>query len=121
VPRLLDVLQSPRKILTGLGGTLLLTTAFVICLEASIRAFGGSLSWTAVAVVFLTGNALGSAAPTPGGLGAVEGALSLGLTLSGLPAETATSAVLLYRVLTFWLPVLPGWAAFTYLQRKEAI
>jgi uncharacterized membrane protein YbhN (UPF0104 family) len=121
VPRLLDVLQSPRKILTGLGGTLLLTTAFVICLEASIRAFGGSLSWTAVAVVFLTGNALGSAAPTPGGLGAVEGALSLGLTLSGLPAETATSAVLLFRVLTFWLPVLPGWAAFTYLQRKEAI
>jgi glycosyltransferase 2 family protein len=121
VPRLLDVLQSPRKIFTGLGGTLLLTAAFVICLEASIRAFGGSLSWTTVAVVFLTGNALGSAAPTPGGLGAVEGALSLGLTLSGLPAETATSAVLLFRVLTFWLPVLPGWAAFTHLQRKGAI
>jgi uncharacterized membrane protein YbhN (UPF0104 family) len=51
----------------------------------------------------------------------VEGALSLGLTLSGLPAETATSAVLLFRVLTFWLPVLPGWAAFAYLHRKEAI
>lgn len=121
VPRLLDVLQSPKKIFTGLGGTLLLTTAFVVCLDASIRAFGGELSWTAVVVVFLTGNALGSAAPTPGGLGAVEGALSVGLTISGLSADTATSAVLLFRLLTFWLPVLPGWAAFTYLQRKKAI
>jgi uncharacterized protein (TIRG00374 family) len=121
IPRFLDVLQSPKKIATGFGGTLLLTAAFVICLDTSIRAFGGSLEWTAVAVVFLTGNALGSAAPTPGGLGAVEGALTLGLTLSGLPVETATSAVLLYRLLTFWLPVLPGWAAFAYLQRKELL
>ncbi|WP_338325926.1 lysylphosphatidylglycerol synthase transmembrane domain-containing protein [Thermomonospora catenispora] len=121
VPRLADVVQSPRKLATGLGGTLLLTVGFVVCLDASVRAFGGELEWTAVMVVFLTGNALGSAAPTPGGLGAVEGALSVGLTISGLPAETATSAVLLFRLLTFWLPVLPGWAAFTYLQRKEII
>ncbi|MGH3377578.1 MAG: lysylphosphatidylglycerol synthase transmembrane domain-containing protein, partial [Actinoallomurus sp.] len=121
VPRLLDVLQSPKKIATGLGGTLMLTAAFVLCLDASIRAFGGSLGLTTVAVVFLTGNALGSAAPTPGGLGAVEGALSLGLTLAGLPAGTATSAVLMFRLHTFWLPVLPGWAAFARLQRDETI
>ncbi|WP_230421388.1 lysylphosphatidylglycerol synthase transmembrane domain-containing protein [Actinomadura soli] len=121
VPRLVDVLQSPRKLSTGMGGTLLLTVAFVLCLDASIRAFGGSLPLTTVVVVFLTANALGSAAPTPGGLGAVEGALTLALTISGLSAETATSAVLLYRLLTLWLPVLPGWGAFTYLQRKEAL
>jgi glycosyltransferase 2 family protein len=121
VPRLLDVLQSPKKVATGLGGTLMLTAAFVLCLDASIRAFGGSLGLTTVAVVFLTGNALGSAAPTPGGLGAVEGALSLGLTLAGLPAGTATSAVLMFRLHTFWLPVLPGWAAFAHLQRDEKI
>ncbi|XVQ15352.1 flippase-like domain-containing protein [Spirillospora sp. CA-255316] len=121
VPRLVDVLQSPKKIFTGLGGTLLLTVGFVVCLDASIRAFGGSLPWTAVVVVFLTANAVGSAAPTPGGLGAVETALTVALTISGLTAETATSAVLLFRLLTLWLPVLPGWAAFAYLQRKEAI
>ncbi|WP_433323414.1 flippase-like domain-containing protein [Spirillospora sp. CA-294931] len=121
VPRLMDVLQSPRKLATGLGGSLLLTVGFVVCLDASIRAFGGSLPWATVAIVFLTANAVGSAAPTPGGLGAVEGALTLALTFSGLSAETATSAVLLYRLLTLWLPVLPGWAAFAYLQRKEAI
>jgi uncharacterized protein (TIRG00374 family) len=121
VPRLLDVLQSPRRMAEGFSGTLLLTIAFIVCLDACVRAFGGSLDITAVAVVFLAGNAIGSAAPTPGGLGAVEASLSLGLTLSGLPGEVATSAVLLFRLLTFWLPVLPGWASFTWLQRNEAI
>ncbi|MBB2912354.1 uncharacterized protein (TIRG00374 family) [Streptosporangium becharense] len=121
IPRLLDVLQSPRKIIEGFSGTLLLTMFFVLCLDASIRAFGGSLSFAAVAVVFLAGNAVGSAAPTPGGLGAVEFSLSAGLTLSGLTPEVAASAVLLFRLLTFWLPVLPGWASFTYLQRQQAL
>ncbi|MEW9528673.1 flippase-like domain-containing protein [Microbispora sp. NPDC049125] len=121
IPRLLDVLQSPRKLAEGLSGTLLLTVAFVVCLEACVRAFGGEVSFTAVAVVFLAGNAIGSAAPTPGGLGAVETALSVGLTVAGLPTTVATSAVLLFRLMTFWLPVLPGWASFAYLQRQDAI
>ncbi|MER6950615.1 lysylphosphatidylglycerol synthase transmembrane domain-containing protein [Nonomuraea sp. NPDC000554] len=121
LPRLLDVLQSPRKVIEGCAGTLMITLAFVGCLDACVAAFGGSLDFTAVAVVYLTANAIGSAAPTPGGLGAVEASLTLGLTVAGLPAELATSAVLLFRLLTFWLPVLPGWASFTYLQRHEAL
>jgi uncharacterized protein (TIRG00374 family) len=121
IPRLLDVLQSPSKIVEGFGGTLLLTISFVACLDACVRAFGGELSFTAVAVVFLAGNAIGSAAPTPGGLGAVEASLSLGLTVAGLPGTVATSAVLLFRLMTFWLPVLPGWASFTWLQRHDAL
>ncbi|MEV8487304.1 lysylphosphatidylglycerol synthase transmembrane domain-containing protein, partial [Streptomyces sp. NPDC052095] len=121
LPRLLDVLQSPRKMVEASIGTLMITIAFVVCLYACVQAFGGEISFTAVAVVYLTANAIGSAAPTPGGLGAVEAALILGLTLAGLPRELATSAVLLHRLLTFWLPVLPGWASFTYLQRHEAL
>ncbi|KUL56621.1 MULTISPECIES: lysylphosphatidylglycerol synthase transmembrane domain-containing protein [Streptomyces] len=121
VPRMLDVLQRPKKLLTGIGGTLLLTAANVMCLDASIRAFGGELSYASIAVVFLAGNALGSAAPTPGGVGAVEAALIAGLTFAGLPYETAAPAVLLFRLMVFWLPVLPGWVAFTHLTRKEAL
>ncbi|KAB8188680.1 flippase-like domain-containing protein [Nonomuraea phyllanthi] len=121
LPRLLDVLQSPRKMVEACTGTLMITIAFVLCLDACVAAFGGSISFTAVAVVYLTANAIGSAAPTPGGLGAVELALAGGLTVAGVPAELATSAVLLHRLLTFWLPVLPGWASFTYLQRHEAL
>jgi uncharacterized membrane protein YbhN (UPF0104 family) len=118
VPRMLDVLQRPGKLATGLGGTLMVTVTFVVCLDGCVRAFGGHLSYAAVAVVFLAGNALGSAAPTPGGVGAVELALTGGLIAAGLPKEVATPAVLFFRLLTFWLPVLPGWLSFTQLTRR---
>ncbi|WSQ11688.1 flippase-like domain-containing protein [Streptomyces sp. NBC_01231] len=124
VPRMLDVLQRPQKLITGIGGMLLLTACFVMCLDASIRAFGDqttSLSIASVAVVFLAGNALGSAAPTPGGVGAVEATLTVGLIAIGLPKEVAAPAVLLFRLLTLWLPVLPGWLAFNHLTRKGAL
>ncbi|MET7319656.1 lysylphosphatidylglycerol synthase domain-containing protein [Streptomyces sp. NPDC005549] len=124
VPRMLDVLQRPQKLVTGIGGMLLLTACFVMCLDASIRAFGDdstSISLASVAVVFLAGNALGSAAPTPGGVGAVEATLTVGLIAVGLPKEVAAPAVLLYRLLTLWLPVLPGWLVFNHLTRKEAL
>lgn len=124
VPRMLDVLQRPGKLITGIGGMLLLTGFFVMCLDASIRAFDNGdqqLSYASIAVVFLAGNALGSAAPTPGGVGAVEGALTLGLIAVGLPPEVATPAVLLYRLMTLWLPVLPGWLSFNHLTRKGAL
>ncbi len=125
LPRLLDMFQRPLSLLLGVGGTFLLTVAFVLCLHFSVLAFadpGLQVDLVAVAVVFLAGNAIGSAAPTPGGLGAVEAALIGGLTaVAGIPAAVALPAVLLFRVLTFWFPVLPGWAAFLHLQRREAI
>ncbi len=121
LPRLLDLVQNPRKLAEGLGGALGLTVAYVLCLAACVRALGGSVPITSIAVVYLTGSALGSAAPTPGGLGAVEVALSAGLTAAGLDNATALSSVLLFRLLTFWLPVPVGWAAFNYLQRKHAL
>ncbi|MEU3029184.1 lysylphosphatidylglycerol synthase domain-containing protein [Streptomyces incarnatus] len=124
VPRMLDVLQRPQKLVTGIGGMLLLTACFVMCLDASVRAFGDgttSLSIASIAVVFLAGNALGSAAPTPGGVGAVEASLTLGLIAFGLPKEVAAPAVLLFRLMTLWLPVLPGWLAFNHLTRKGAL
>ncbi len=123
VPRMLDVLQRPKKLVVGISGTLLLTAANVLCLDASIRAFGGGgqLSYAAIAVVFLAGNAVGSAAPTPGGVAAIEGALTTTLTLAGLTADIAFPAVLLFRLMTFWLPVLPGWISFTQLTRKGQI
>ncbi|WP_016907549.1 lysylphosphatidylglycerol synthase transmembrane domain-containing protein [Streptomyces xiaopingdaonensis] len=121
VPRMLDVVQRPQKLLSGVLGMLLLTLAFVMCLDACIRAFGHETSYANLAVVFLTANALGSAAPTPGGLGAVEAALIAALIAFGVPKEVATPAVLLFRLMTLWLPVLPGWLSFTQLTRKGAL
>jgi len=123
VPRMLDLMQTPTKLVTGFGGILLLTLSFTACLDASVQAFdgGATVTFSAVAVVFLTANAAGSAIPTPGGIGPVEIALIGALTVAGVPATAATPAVFLYRLVTFWLPVVPGWIAYNVLQRKGAL
>lgn len=120
-PRLLTLLQQPRKLAVGLGGILLLNLGYIVCLVACVWAFGGSAPIAAIAVVYLAGATIGQAAPTPGGLGAVEAALSAGLTAAGIPGGLAVSSVLLFRLMTFWLPTVPGWFAFNSLQRNNLL
>jgi glycosyltransferase 2 family protein len=121
IPRLIDLAQRPVKLAEGIGGTLLVTACYIACLAVCVHAFGGSLPFVAVAVVYLTGNAIGSAVPIPGGIGTVDAALSAGLTAAGLHGTVAFSSVLLFRTVTFWLPVPVGWTALNYLQRHEAL
>jgi len=121
LPRLLQMLRSPRRIALGLGGALLLNLAYAGALFAAVRAYGGDLAYPTVGFVYLAAGAIAAAAPTPGGIGAVEAALAAGLTTAGLPGSTAVSAALLFRAVTFWLPVLPGWVSFTWLQRHDAL
>jgi uncharacterized membrane protein YbhN (UPF0104 family) len=119
VPRLVEIAQHPTKLAEGLGGALLLSVAYIACLAACVAAFGDSVPIAKIGFVYLTGSALGSIIPTPGGLGAVETALTVGLTATGVPSGDAVSAVLLFRLLTFWLPVPFGWAALSFLQRRH--
>ncbi|WP_344313877.1 lysylphosphatidylglycerol synthase transmembrane domain-containing protein [Fodinicola feengrottensis] len=121
-PRMASVLTRPGRVLTGMGGLFFQSVCTVLVMAVSIRAFHGEASLLTVTFVVVVGVALGSAAPTPGGLGAVEAVLAAGLTAAtGLNPATAVSAVLLYRLLTFWLPVLPGWVAFVAMQRRELL
>ena len=97
--------------------SLLLNLSYIAVLYSCVLAFDGSINFALVAVVYLAGATIGQAAPTPGGLGAVEAALAAGLTAAGLDAGTAVSAVLLYRLVTFWAPTIPGYWAFNKLSR----
>ncbi len=121
IPRLITIAQRPFKLIEGIGGILILNLAYVAVLYACVEAFDGNLNIAVVAVVYLAGATIGQAAPTPGGLGAVEAALAAGLTAAGLDAGLAVSAVLLYRLVTFWLPTVPGYWAFTYLTKKNML
>ncbi|WP_280373670.1 hypothetical protein [Nocardia abscessus] len=55
-----------------------------------------------------------------GGGGAAP-ALIGGLAAFGLPANIAVPSVLLYRVLTCWLPVFCGWATMRWMAKKDLI
>ena len=114
-----QVVRRPFKVAELLGGSALLTLCYISALVFSVHAFGPTeVSVASIGVVFLIGSAISSAAPTPGGIGAVEAALIAGLTAVGLDRDVAVPAVFLYRIATFWLPILPGWIAFVLLQRR---
>ena len=114
-----EVARRPFKVAELFGGSVLLTLSYIAALTFSVHAFGASgVSVASIGVVFLVGSAISSVAPTPGGIGAVEAALIAGLTAVGLDRDVAVPAVFLYRITTFWLPILPGWIAFVLLQRR---
>ena len=121
LPQLVSTLSDPRRLATALLGVLLLNGGYILALDASLRAFSTSLALPTLVVVYLAASTLGSAAPTPGGLGAVEAALVGGLTATGVPVAAAITAVLAFRAATFWLPAPLGWGAFVLLQRRDRI
>ena len=115
------VMRNPAKVVLLFGGSALVTLSYVFALYFSTRAFGGDLRFATVGAAYVAGATVASVAPTPGGLGAVEAALVAGLTAAGMPGSVALPSVFLFRLGTFWLPILPGWAGFTWLKHSEHI
>lgn len=121
VPRFVTLSQQPAKLAVGIGGMFILNVAFCAVLVASVFAFDGEGSIAAISLVYLAGSTLGQVAPTPGGIGAVEAVMTAGLIAIGIDAGIALSAVLLFRLLTFWIPTVPGWFAFQYLLKRGSL
>jgi undecaprenyl-diphosphatase len=111
------IARTPSKLLALFAGSAVVTVGYTAAMLASLAAFGADVSVVTAAVVYLAGAAVATAAPTPGGIGATEAALVAGYTAVGVDASTAFAAVLLFRLVTFWLPILPGWLALVHLQR----
>ncbi|MDO4666188.1 MAG: flippase-like domain-containing protein [Actinomycetaceae bacterium] len=120
-PRFLWVMANPRRLATSIGCVLLHTLGYILTFAASLEAFGYHLPFTKIAVGFLTGNTIGAAIPTPGGLGPTEAALTGTLNVFGIPTGIALSTTLLYRLLTYWLPALLGWLTLKDLERKNRV
>lgn len=83
---------------------------------ACFKAFGESPAITLVLMGYLIGQ-LGGLLPLPGGIGGIDGGLIGALIVFGLPAAATAAAVLAYRVILFWLPLLIGGVAFTKLRK----
>jgi uncharacterized protein (TIRG00374 family) len=85
-------------------------------LWATFNAFGFSPPITVILMGYLIGQ-LGGLLPIPGGLGGVDGGLIGTLIVYGTPVAATAAAVLVYRVILFWLPLLVGAVAFRSLRR----
>lgn len=118
---LLSALRQPRRAVALFGGSAGVTMGNGFALVFSLAAFEPHFSLLSVLAVYVGGAALASAAPTPGNLGAIEATLVAGLTGIGIHSEPAVASVLTFRLLTFWLPILPGLAAFRFLQHRKMV
>ena len=87
-----------------------------LVLMAAFAAFGASPPLVIVLMAYLIGQ-LGGALPLPGGLGGIDGGLIGTLIVYGIPVAQAAAAVLLYRVVLFWVPLVMGVPAFVSLRR----
>jgi uncharacterized membrane protein YbhN (UPF0104 family) len=85
-------------------------------LWATYRAFGVSVPLSVILMGYLIGQ-LGGLLPLPGGVGGIDGGLIGALIVFGAPAAATTAAVLAYRVILFWLPLIVGGLAFVSLRR----
>ena len=115
------VARNPGKMTMLVGGSALITLAYIGAFAASVEAFGGGPGFVVLGAVYLGTATVAAAAPTPGGIGAFEAAAIAGLTGVGVANGPAVSAVLLYRLATYWLPVAPGWLAWRVLQRRDYV
>ena len=101
----------------GLGLANWLTDIGVLAM--CILALGGTVPWRSLLLIYGLATLIGSLGITPGGLGLVEGTLCLGLVSTGLPAALALAAVLLYRLVSFWLVMATGWLVLLWLRLER--
>jgi uncharacterized membrane protein YbhN (UPF0104 family) len=85
-------------------------------LWATFHAVGASPPLTVILMGYLIGQ-LGGLLPLPGGIGGIDGGLIGTLIVYGAPAAATAAAVLGYRVILFWLPLIVGAIAFASLRR----
>jgi uncharacterized membrane protein YbhN (UPF0104 family) len=122
-PVLLALLRQPRRVAilfsASAATTLLLAAGFALTAlaasPASSASFGGLL------IGYLIGGAVGTAVPTPAGIGSTEAALVAVLLLAHIPSAVAIGTMLMFRLVTFWAPAVLGLLAMRLLRRRQLL
>jgi uncharacterized membrane protein YbhN (UPF0104 family) len=119
---LVVAVHEPRRLSVLLAATAAVKATNLLALLAATWAFDGDIADWRVAVVYLVGVPAAEAIPTPGGLGTVDAALLAGLAHVGAGTGGAVvAAVVLFRLLTYWGPIVPGAIASGILRRQNAL
>lgn len=115
------VRTDPRRIAGLLGGSLMVSVFRALTFAAALQALGVGKPLVAVAALFLAAEALGALGTTPGGLGVLDGVLLTGILALGAAPAAGLGAILVFRLLTLWAPVLPGLLTLRLLRRAAVL
>lgn len=110
--------QHRRQLVLAFTTSIVLSVIYTFVLLACAQALGITLPFQQIFLVYTFSMLVGVITPTPGGLLGVEAGLVAGFITYGLTADTALAVALLYRLVTYWLPLLPGLLAFKIVQQR---
>jgi uncharacterized protein (TIRG00374 family) len=110
----LAFVREPSRGALALLGAIGFWAAQIGVLWASFKAFGVSVPLAVVVQAFFVGM-FANLIPLPGGVGGVDAGMLGAFALFGV--HGIFSAILLYRILAFWLPIPPGIVAFVQLRK----
>lgn len=113
--------QRPLKLAGALAAALVLTLLYAAALYFSMKSLGWDLSAAQVFLVYIGSVVVATITPTPGGLVGAEAALTAGFVAYGLPASVGLAIALVYRLITYWLPLVVGFVIFQTLTHKKII
>ncbi len=117
--QIVELFSHPKTLAISALGSVIQNTTLAAAFWVCLFAFGYRLDFIVTLFLFLLSNAIGSAVPTPGGLGAVETVVSLTFVGVGVPSSTAVSATLLFRLMTYWLRMLFGYVYLKWMQHHN--
>ena len=119
---LIGLARDPVKVVQLFGGALFSKLTTILAFTVSVHAFGvDGLAFATLALAFMTANTIASVAPTPGGVGAIEAALVAVLTGLGVDPAAALSIVLVFRLITYWMPVPVCWFFLGQVRRSGIV
>jgi uncharacterized membrane protein YbhN (UPF0104 family) len=118
---LMTVVRTPRRAAQLWGGSVAVPVLHCLTLYAVLLSLGGGVPLVSVALAYLVASSLSAFVPSPGGFGALDVALVAGLVAVGTPSATALATVLAYRLLTVWVPLVPGACVLAVLLRRRVI
>jgi putative heme transporter len=112
--------RNPRRGGLALAGAVGFWAANIAILWASFEAFSVHVPIGVLVQGFFVGMVANLFPFAPGGVGAVDAGMIGAFVLFKLPSDEVFAAVLVYRLIAFWLPIPPGIVAFLQLRKTTA-
>lgn len=113
--------KEPLRLVALFGSNFLSQLVLALCLVATARAFGVSISVATSIIIVVSATLLGGVTPVPGGVGVQEAIISAGLISAGVNQNTAFGITVLYRAFTFFLPPIWGFVSFRWLAKNKFV
>jgi uncharacterized protein (TIRG00374 family) len=114
-----DLGTDPSRLVQLFGANLVSQLLFGLALWMTAFAFGWTLPYMSVVVVYVVMALLGGLLPIPGGVGVSEAILTAGLTALGVDQSAAFAIAVTFRVLSAYLPPVWGWYSLRWLQQND--